>query len=102
MKKMQYVGARAQGITVRFPFPHVSKSSERGVVVFSGPGDVQEIENHQDAASLYQNGGGQFAYVDVPKEEKSAPAPDAASDVDSGENTGSVEEVVGKKKNRSR
>ena len=97
MKKMQYVGARAQGITVRFPFPHVSKSSERAVVVFSGPGDVQEIENHQDAADLYQNGGGQFAYVDVPKEEKSVPVPvpDEASDVDS------VEEVVGKRK-RSR
>lgn len=79
MKKMQYVGSRAQGVTVRFPYPHVAKSAERASVVFSGPGDVQDIENHQDAADLFQHGAGQFVYEAVPKEAKSEALP-ATSD----------------------
>lgn len=78
MKEIKYVGSHHRGVTIRLPYPHVAKSEERSVVVFSGLGDIQKIENDQDAADLAQNGGGQFEYVDVPKkpkqEESSTPA----------------------------
>lgn len=70
MKEIKYVGSRHRGVTIRLPYPHVAKSEERAVVVFSGPGDIQKIENDQDAADLVQGGVGQFEYVHVPKESK--------------------------------
>ena len=71
MAKIEYVGERANGMTVHLPYPLTSMSRRETEVRFTGPGDVQEVAAKY-AGDLVTQGGGQFKFVETKVDKKKA------------------------------